>query len=698
MNLRSPIFFSVLLVALFVGAAFFPSISSGDKEKVLMQTILNGLDQLHYSPADINDDLSESVYDLYLDRIDGRRRWLTQEDLKQLKPHRLKLDDQAKSSEFIFLDKSIELLEAGLDKTEVYYKELLSKPFDYTKDETVELVGDDKPFAKDDTELKEYWRKTLKYDAMSRLLDKLEAQEEGGDEEVEKKSFEELEKEAREAVLETFDKWYVRMRKNRRSDHLSNYLNAFTNVFDPHTGYFEPKDKANFDINMSGTLEGIGARLQTEGEFTKVTSIVPGGPAWKQKQLEPKDLIMAVSQGNEDPVDVTGYRIDDVVKLIRGKKGTVVRLTVKKVDGSTMIVPITRDVVQMEEGYAKSLILDYPGKAENIGYIKLPRFYADFQRRGGRNCSTDMKAEIEKLNEQNVNGIIIDLRNNGGGSLRDVVKISGLFFEEGPVVQIKARGSRPEVLEDSNPAVQYDGPLIVMVNSFSASASEILAAALQDYKRAIIVGNTTFGKGTVQRFYDLDRALRGNDEVKPLGEVKLTIQKFYRVNGGSTQLKGVTPDIIMPDNYQYITTGEQENEHPMEWTEIKPVEYSQNVTKIDNMKKIIAASEKRIAGNEIFQTVDKNAKRLKKRRDKTTYTLNLDAYRAEQERLEAEAEEYEDLFKEIPNLAATNLSVDIPSIQSDSTNIARNDEWIKNVKKDAYLEETLSIMRDMINN
>ena len=487
------------------------------------------------------------------------------------------------------------------------------------------------------------------------------------------------------------------MSKRKRSDYLSSYLNAFTNVFDPHSGYYQPKDKENFDIGMSGTLEGIGARLQTDGDYTKVVMIVPGGPAWKQKDLEENDLITSVKQADEEEaVDVTGFVIDDVVKLIRGKKGTDVTLKVKKVDGSFENITITRDVVVMEESYAKSAILDLPGVADNIGYIKLPRFYADFSGRGGPSCSEDIEKELKKLTKENVNGIILDLRNNGGGSLRDVVTMSGLFIEKGPIVQVKSRGRQPQVLEDEDPKVQYDGPLIVMVNSYSASASEILAAALQDYGRAIIVGsNSTFGKGTVQRFFDLDRAIAGNSEIKPLGEVKLTIQKFYRVNGGSTQMKGVVPDIILPDRFHYMKTGEEEHDYAMEWTEIPAVKYGQKVTNLDRLAEIKAASAKRVAKNEKFNKILEQAKWLKDRSEESAYSLNYETFKNDRDKRDEEAKAYEDMWGENENLNVSNPAVDLAAIESDESKKARNDEWVTAIRKDIYINEVLSIMADM---
>ncbi len=698
MKVRGPIFFSVIAGVVALGMylpSVFPPVDNAEKEAVLMQTMLSGLEQLHFSPVVLDDDFSKRAYDLYVERIDAGRRWLTQEDVDILSKFKLEIDNQAEKGTYEFFDLSEKILNSGIKKAEGFYKDLLAQPFDFSKDELIELKGDKKEYAKDDAQLKDYWRKSLKYDVMGRYFDKIKDQEKL-EEGEEKKTEEVLEEEARTAVLEMYEDVFERLSKLRRSDRLSDYLNAITNVYDPHTGYFAPKDKENFDISMSGALEGIGARLQTDGDYTKVTEIVPGGPAWKGKELEANDLITEVTQEDEDPVNVTGFRIDDVVKLIRGKKGTVVKLTVKKVDGALEVISITRDLVVTSESYAKSVILDYPGTAENVGYINLPRFYADFNRKGGRSCSVDVAKEIEKLNEQNVESIILDLRNNGGGSLRDVVRMSGLFIEEGPIVQVKGRERAAEVLEDHDNRVQYDGKLIVMVNQFSASASEILAAALQDYGRAVIVGSkSTFGKGTVQRFIDLDRAIRGYNEVKPLGSIKLTIQKFYRVNGGSTQLKGVESDIVLPDRYHYIEVGEKDHDFPMEWNKIDEVDYSQSVASLDGMESWKEASAKRIQEDKTFQLILENAQRLKDSREDTDYSLNYENYAAEMKALEEEGKKYEDMFPEIEGLEIKNMEVDIEYINEDESRVARNEEWMKSLKKDVYIKEVLSILKDM---
>jgi carboxyl-terminal processing protease len=571
----------------------------------------------------------------------------------------------------------------------------LSAPIDFSKEETFETDGKKLAWAKDDAELRSRWEKWMKYEVLNRINDELNNQEKPefkGD----KKTVEVLEKEMREKVLDIYDKWFKRLQKTDRTRRLEAYLNAMITVFDPHSGYFSPKEKADFDFKMSGKLEGIGARLQSDGEKTSVTEIVPGGPAWKQGELEPKDVILKVAQGDDEPVDVMGWDIDDVVSKIRGSKGTTVKLTVLKNDGATKIISIVRDVVIMDETLAKSLLLNTDDTQEKVGYIYLPKFYADFTPQGATSCAEDVAKEVEKLKRENVKGIILDLRNNGGGSLRDVVRMSGLFIEQGPIVQVKSRGHQADINADSDQRVQYGGPLIVMVNGFSASASEILAAAMQDYGRAVIIGSTTtYGKGTVQRFWDLD--LTTNDElVKPLGEMKLTIQKFYRITGKTTQLDGVRPDIVLPDSYNYLDLGERENDYPLGANTIEPVSFNQNAYHIADLGKLKANSESRVKADPTFRKIEENAQRLKRQKDITKFPLQLDAYRKWDKKLEEEANQFDDMLQPIEKFQLTNLSADQPQIQSDTSRAARNDSWIKERKKDIQLYEALRVMQDMI--
>ncbi len=691
------IYLSVSVLAiLFWAATMLPQGINQEKEAVLMHTILRGLDYMHYQPREINDDFSELVYDNYIDQLFGYGRFVTKEDLKKLEAYEKHIDDEARQGSYEFFNLSLEIFDANLDKTQAFYKEILAQPFDFTANEKVEMDGEKRDIPKNDDQLKDFWRKYLKYETLSRYADELEKQQELG-EEGEKKSEEELEAEARQEVLEMFDDWYDRMRKLKRADRLGYFLNAMTSIFDPHTNYFKPIDKENFNIRFSGRLEGIGARLLTEDDYTKVSSIVVGGPAWKGKELEENDIIMKVAQENEEPVDIKGMVINDVVQLIRGDKGTKVTLTVKKGDGTIKDVTIERDVVVIDERFAKSLILDGEKEGEKIGYLYLPSFYADFENEDGRFCAPDVAKELEKLKAANVNGIILDLRNNGGGSLRDVVKMSGFFIERGPVVQVKSKGKKPEVLKDYNQNVNYDGPLVVMVNSGSASASEILAGAMQDYGRAVIVGSkSTFGKGTVQRFIPLDRTVNGYEEYKPLGDLKLTMQKFYRIDGSSTQRKGVEPDIVLPDSYHYIKTGEREEKYSLAWDEIDPVEYDQNVMKVSNIDDLRRNSEKRIANSEAFQKILENARRYEKQENETAYSLNLETYLKEKEKQDKESELYKNMFKTEVVDGIRNLEVDLPSIHADESKEARNTDWIKSVSKDIYIDETLKIMSDLI--
>jgi len=673
--------------------------NNGDKEKLILKAVLTMMQQVHFKNPPLDDNFSHRLYDTYMDRLDGMKRFLIMEDLDLLDDYQDSLDDLIRNEDLKFFEISYKLINNSIEKTRKWYPELLSQPFDFTIKDSIETDGEKRSYAKDDAELKEFWRSYLKYETLTRLSDKIKEQEtatevpEGG-----KKSVAELEADARKDVLEVFDEWYERMDKVRRSDRFEMYVNSITNVYDPHSDYFNPKEKEDFDINMSGRLEGIGARLQMDGDFTKVVAIIPGGPAWKQKELEVDDKIFKVQQETEtEPVDVTGWLVDEVVTLVRGPKGTKVSLTVRKTDGSVREITILRDEVILDEGFAKSAILELEGEVGNVGYITLPKFYADFENPNGRSCAEDVEIEVKKLMQANVKGIILDLRNNSGGSLNDVVQMTGLFIEDGPIVQVKGRDAAPYVLKDKDEKVVYTGPLVVMVNTQSASASEILAAAIQDYGRGVIVGSrSTFGKGTVQRFFDLDKTISGFDEFKPLGDVKITLQKFYRVNGGSTQLKGVTPDINLPDNQQYIDSGEKEMEYPMEWTEIAPVQFGQDIVDLHKMDQLKAKSDARIKASPQFSKVITNALRIKDIRNESVVPLQLDEFRALDIAREEESKEFKKSFGKIDKLKTENLAIDLQSIQVDSSKVGRNEAWLETMGKDIYLEETLLIMKDLM--
>lgn len=699
MNRKYSILLTCCMAVGFAAMTVFPRLSSLDKETVLMQTVVQSLARYHYAPSEVDDDFSSGVFETFLNEIDGPRLFFTQQEVDKLEAYRYTLDDQAKAGDYKFFEDIMDQWAANRERAQGWYREILAKPLDLNDAETYTRLTDEDKWNLNEESLQTYWRKYIERDLLNRIVNRQE-QIKKDTTGLEMPSFEELEKEYREKILENYDDWFERMGRTTRDQMVSRYLNSMTTAHDPHTSYFAPRERENFDIRFRGRLEGIGATLTIEDDYTKVTSVVVGGPAWSAKELEEDDLIMAVRQEDEEEaVDVKGMVLDDVVGMIRGPKGTTVFLTIKKPEGEVKQISIVRDVVVLDERFARSLIIPSGEEDQEIGYIWLPSFYADFQDENGRFCSIDVAKELEKLKAANVDGIILDLRNNGGGSLKDVVDMSGFFIPEGPIVQVEGRGGRIQKQDDKDNTVQYAGPLVVMVNQSSASASEILAAAMQDYQRAVIVGSEqTFGKGTVQRFIDLDRALPGHTDVKPLGSMKLTTQKFFRINGGSTQLKGVSSDIVLPNAYTYIESGEQRQANPLEWTEIDAADYEQDVFRISpkTMKELRKRSQKRLLNNEVFTQIDENAKRIKRLRDREVYSLDYETYLADDQNRREEAKKFEELFDEVVNEDIRNPQADLADIEVDESRIARNKDFMDKVSRDVYIEESINILYDLI--
>jgi len=703
------IYISILVVVVVLASNKFstsPGNTPIDKNTLLLKVVMQGLNTAHFQPEKLDDNFSKKVFDLYLKRLDVNKKFLTQGDLDQLKKYQTDIDDEVKRGTHEFFEQATKTYTNRIKETESFYKEILAKPFNFEQEETIETDPKKITRPADPTELKEAWRKYLKYQTLGQLSEMMDVQEkakERGDTKVASKTFAQLEAEAREKVSKTYADMYRRLSQATNEDQFSLYMNAIANTYDPHTEYMSPDDKANFDQEMTGRLEGIGASLQEKEGQIKVAEIVPGSASYRQGELKTGDVIMKVAQGADEPVSVEGMRLDNAIKFIRGKKGTEVRLTVKKPDGTIKIIPIIRDIVILEETYAQSAVVQGDKK---VGYIHLPKFYADFSRRGGRNSGEDVKKEVEKLKRENVSGIILDLRTNGGGSLSDAIEMSGLFIPQGPVVQVETSGSAPQVLEDRDPTVQFDGPLVVMVNSFSASASEILAAAMQDYKRAIILGSPTYGKGTVQQVIDLDNAVQGGDfaTLKPFGSLKLTTQKFYRINGGATQLKGVTPDITLPDIYSVLDQGEKDQDYPLPWDEIKPTRYvpwKQNL----NLAALQAKSKARLNGNSNFAQISQQAARMKKRIDQSQQSLKLAVYRSEMKKAREESSKLEALEKGAVSTFAAGqkvmtstgvvpIAADINAAKSDTIKVNRYTKFANNVKKDIYIQEAVAILKD----
>lgn len=696
--MRKNISVFVFISVLFVFNASMPSGEGNkDKDKVLAGVILHSLVAGHYQQREINDDFSKKAFDAYLKNIDYNKRFFTRQDIDKLKKWEYRVDDEFKAGNFDLMKSSYVLLKKRIEEAEGIYQQILSKPFDFTADEKIETDPEKYDFPGNRKELEESWRQYLKFQTLIRLneLEKEQAKKAETEENFTLKSLEELEKEAREKVLQSQTTWFKRMKQLNETDYQAIYINSILSAYDPHSNYFPPKAKENFDIQLSGQLEGIGATLMEKDGYIKVEKIVPGSASWKQGDLKAGDIILKVGQAADEPVDIVNMRLDDAVQLIRGKKGTEVRLTVKKVDGSIKIVPITRDIVVIEETYAKSAVLENGIRA---GYIKLPQFYADFNNNGGRSCSRDVRMEIEKLTAEKIEGLILDLRNNGGGSLRDVVEMAGLFIEKGPVVQVRSSDGTLEILEDYDAKVQYKGPLVILVNELSASASEILAAAIQDYERGVVVGSaSTYGKGTVQRMVDLDMLVPpAYNSVKPLGAMKLTTQKFYRINGGATQLKGVASDIVLPDEYAYMKVGERELEHPMPWDEIKPV-YYKDWKDVPAIKTLDKKSHERVDTSSVFKKIDQNARRLKKTSERSQFPLNLQAYQKEQNTLEAESKQFENLFGAIDGFNVDMIRAEVSAMESDTAKVNRVKVWHSEIKKDVYVYEAMKILNDMNN-
>lgn len=677
------------------------------RHELVLQSVMKTIQDGHFSPRNLDDSFSARIYDKMLDNLDYEKKFFTQQEINKLKANRYQIDDQIKENSTVFFDSIDTLFKTGLTRAEGYYKEILKTPFAFNGNEKIQLNGDKLAFAADETALKARWSQYLKYRVLSKYVDLKDAQEKDKTA-TKKKTDAELEAEARASVQKNQESFFRRLRKVDDNQRFAIYINAITNSEDPHTDYFPPKDKLRFDEAMSGSFSGIGAQLRDEDGKIKIAGIIAGSPSWKQGQLKTGDEIQKVGQGSAEPEDIQGWEIDDVVQKIRGKKGTEVRLTVKKVDGSMKVIPIVRGDVQIEETFARSAVIQ--GKSGPIGYIYLPEFYADFNKRDGRRCAEDVAIEVQKLKSAGVAGIILDLRNNGGGSLSDVVDMGGLFIDQGPIVQVKSSDAPPMTLRDNSKGSLYDGPLAIMVNTGSASASEIMAAAMQDYKRAVIVGTPTFGKGTVQKVVSLDENIdpmtrmqiasseKGNELLgTPVGALKLTMQKFYRVNGGSTQMKGVTPDVILPDPYAHIDLGESRDKAALPWDEIPAASYQASRNAI-NTADLASKSRARVTANPIFTLIQENSKKLKAQEEDHLYSLNEAAYRKELADANATSKKMEELEKKGTPLTITNLKEDLAQINRDSSTVTKNNDWIKNLKKDIYISETVNIVNDMTGN
>ncbi|HUR10937.1 MAG TPA: carboxy terminal-processing peptidase [Flavitalea sp.] len=692
-----PVFLLVLCTGLVLA---FRTLGLGGNPPTRYEKILHNvgemLSEIHYSPKKINDDFSKEIFKKFLaEKIDVQKNIFLQSDIQELKRFETKLDDEIKGGPVQFVPAVSELYKKRILETEQLYKDWLAKPFDFTRDEAINFNPDQVDYPKNEADRKEAWRKRIKYSVLERYAELIEQREKNaGKEGFVSKSDADLEKDARDRVLKSMNKLYERLKfKFDDDERFNSYVNTVTETMDPHTSYFAPIEKRYFDEQMSGRFFGIGASLKEEEGSIKIATLITGSPAWKSQQINVGDAILKIGQAKDEPVETTGFMVEDAVKLIRGKKGTEVKLTLRKAEGSIKTVSIIRDEIIQDETFARSAVVN--SEKGKIGFIYLPEFYADFDNPKGARCSEDVKKEVIRLKEQKVDGIIIDLRGNGGGSLYDVVQMVGLFIEDGPIVQVKDRDGKPQVYRDRDKSVLYDGPLAVMVNEFSASASEIFAAAIQDYNRGVIIGSTsTYGKGTVQRNIGLDKSMGILEPNSELGTIKLTLQKFYRINGGSTQLRGVNSDITIPDVFEYSQLREKHNPDALPWDEISKADFNRWKYSLD-LQPIKKSSADRIQHSATFNSIRTNAEFLSKQNDKI-YTLNLKKFQEEQKQIKAAVKSIETLSKLPSEINVEAMADDLKRLEYDAMKSERFKSWIKNLRNDIYLDEAVKVVSDMI--
>ena len=700
-NLKKLLFFAPLMTLMF---CFNSPQNDEEKMQTIMISVKNTLSYLHYSPKPINDAYSADVFDKYLEMMDPAKKFLLQSDVDEFTKHKTKLDDYLNRGDISFFNLTVDRLNARTKEVEKLSQDILSKPINFDENEELILEPKLKAYPKNQEELRNEWKKFIKYNILQEIetLNAKEQTQKEKKDSVNKFKLKDTIKlqiltpqqkqaKATDEVKDLLTSMFKRYDKRKKMDWFSVYMNAYTEVFDPHTNYFSPQDKEDFDVNFKGKVIGIGATIQESKGKIKIGTLVVGAPAWKSKQISEGDEILKVkSKKDEEPINVTGMLVDEAVRFIRGEKGSEVVLTLRKKDGSIKEVKMIREEVAIEDTFARSIIVNSPN-GKKYGFINLPGFNADFEDAKGRNASDDIKAELIKLKAQNVEGIILDLRNNGGGSLTEVVDIMGLFMKNGPVVQVKDGNGKIQVLKNKQNDPIWTGPLVIMQNELSASASEILAGAMQDYGRAVIVGSPqSFGKGTVQTFVELNRFLNTSDD---FGALKLTIQKFYRVNGKSTQLKGVDSDIPMKDIFTYEEIGERYDNYALPWDQVSTSGFAPLNTL--NMSNLVNNSAKRLTQNKNYQLLLESAQWKEKLDKEEKVTLNLKEFESLMKARKEQIEKFKSLIKFNNGLNFTLHADEAKRGKTDEVFAKKSENWLKNLKRDIYLQETVNIISEM---
>ena len=663
------------------------------RQRKLLSTIGQLLESEHYSPRNIDDAFSKEVFNAYFKALDPEKNTFLQSDLDSLSNYSTTIDDEIHGATIAFQPAVSRIYAQRIVETKAIFNQVMDQPFDFNKDDSVLLNTDKMTYPKDEADRAKRWEMLLKYRTIERYASLLEEREKNkGKEKFIVKNDSTLEAESRAYIkksykkrLESFEKTFTKEKQ------FELFLNAITGLMDPHTDYLAPIEQRSFTEQMSGVIYGIGAQLTQDDFGIRIASIQPGGPAWKSGQIVVNDVIVKIAQGSDEPVDVSGYETTDAVKLIRGNLGTEVRLTFRKPDGTFKVVSLIREKIVLDEGYARSVVIQ--NGEDKYGYILLPDFYADFEREDGHRCSEDVAAEIKKLKAENVKGIVIDVRFNGGGSLYEVVQMAGLFIDKGPVVQIRNKEGRSQTLYDETPGILYDGPLVVMANEFSASASEIFAGAIQDYKRGIVVGSSsTYGKGTVQRNVAFGKPLDSLGIQTEYGAVKLTFQKFYRITGSSTQKKGVVPDIILPDEYEYLKYREKDNASALSWDEMERARYMVWPNNAQ-LAQVVQSTNSQIKNDTALNKFKKNLQWVSNQIETPVY-LKLDKYQSFKKQVQEVSKQNELALKLKTPMNLAPIKVDYNKFYNnpDKSKQDRYQAWIKDLAKDFQLNESSKIL------
>ena len=680
MKLRISIIITLITIAIFGFKLNNERLSDPEKEKVLLEIVKYVVERGHYSSIQIDDDLSLKIYDDFINKLDPQKRFFTLSDIKELDRFKYKIDDQIKAYDLDFFEEIHDRYRSRIADAKIFVEKAFENNFDFNDTEYIDLNIDSIPFSSDKNQLYERWRKQIKYSILD-IISQKNSSDSIDDNEIIMNAI--------STVKKSTNDFFNYANEIERDDWFSVFLNSFVGQFDPHTFYFKPDDKEKFDVSISGSFDGIGARLSKADGNVKIVDVIIGGPVWKDKLLDVGDIILAVGQADEEPISIFGMKLDDSIKLIKGPAGTIVTLRIKKLDGQIKDVKIKRDEVELEETFAKSTLISKNSK--NYGYISLPKFYADFDNYKNRNSANDVKNEIIKLKNNGIKGLILDLRNNGGGSLQTVVEMTGLFIEKGPIVQVKSIGNRKKILYDRDAQVYWNGPLVLLINEMSASASEIISAALQDYNRAIIIGSEkSFGKGTVQNIVDLNRFISNSDY--DMGAIKVTTDIFYRINGESVQLEGVESDIVIPDSYMYVFDGERDEKNPIKWDKIGPATYTKWQSYDDKFKYVTDQMNRKLNQNNIINDIYERANWIKSQQNINNIPLNVVEYKKYQKDQKLKASQFDKISKYENQLSFELLKTEKTFIQENKELLEERIKWHKNLSKDIFIDQAVNTL------